>query len=79
MHQKEEFAEVKEAMRRVRDIKTGRNYHHAGSCVDRRKPETFALSKKLLENKRSNHFALNEHVSNLASLQRRLSSMGNVS
>ena len=36
------------------------------------------MAKKIKENKSGNHFALNAHVSNLASLQRRLNSVGNI-
>ena len=66
--QRQEFSEVKEAFRRVRDIRQGRNYHHTGASVDNSKPGTFSLTKKITENKRSNQFHMTEHVHNLASL-----------
>ena len=78
LHQKEEFSEVREAFRRVRGVSSGYEYRHEGISVDNLKPVTFKLSKKLTENRHPNQFALNEHVKNLASLQRRLSTVNNI-
>ena len=76
LYQQECFQEVKETFRRIRDVKTGLTYE-LGQKVNNRKPETFSLSKKLNDNRRNNQFAVTEHVKNLASLQRRLSSLNN--
>ena len=55
-----EFSEVREAMRRVRNVTKG--------DTDHAKPNTYNLSKKLTQNRRRNMFHFEEHIKNLASL-----------
>jgi hypothetical protein len=61
---------VREAFKRVNQLKSG--------LVDNKKPKTYKLSKKLNENRRRNIHDFEEHIKNLASLQRRLTSLGSV-
>ena len=65
-----QYSEVREAFRRVKSVKQAE--------IDNRKPDTFKLSKKLRENRRRNQHEYEEHIKNLASLQRRISSIGSV-
>ena len=65
-----EYAEIRETYRRVHSVKKG--------GIDAKKPKCFHLSKKLTENRRRNMFHFEEHIKNLASLQRRLNSIGSV-
>ena len=76
LQQQECFSEVREVFRRIKDVKNGSKYDQ-GSAVDNKRPVSFKLSKKLTENRRQNQYEVTEHVKNLASLQRRLSSMNN--
>lgn len=66
-----EYSEVREAFKRVNQLKSG--------LVDNKKPKTYNLSKKLNDNRRRNMHDYEEHIKNLASLQRRLTSLGSVS
>ena len=70
---------MRETKRRIKDIQAGRTYEHYGSAVNNKKPETFALSKKLAEHRRPNQYVITEHVKNLASLQRRLQNLNDIS
>ena len=49
-----------------------------GGHTDHKRPETYQLIKKLSKNKKPNKFHQTEHMKNLASLQRRISDIGNV-
>ena len=71
IRQSPEYSEVREAFKRVKQLKSG--------LVDNKKPNTYKLSKKLNENRRRNMHDFEEHIKNLASLQRRLTSLGSVS
>ena len=64
-----EFREVRETFRRASTCKGG---------VDHRKPKSFHMSKKINENRRRNMFHFEEHIKNLASLQKRINSIGSV-
>ena len=72
LHQQDNFIEVREAFRRVKEIKQGVSYTK-GSSVNNTKPVSFSMTKKLTETKNNNHYAINEHIKNLAALQRHLS------
>jgi len=65
-----EYSEVREAFRRVNSLQKG--------SIDSKKPKTFHLSKKLNQNRRRNMHHFEEHIKNLASLQRRISSIGSI-
>ena len=78
LQQQESFCEVREAFRRIRNIKMGRTYLHEGNSVNNRRPESFNLIKKLGDNRRPNTHVVSEHVRNLASLSRRLNSLNNL-
>jgi hypothetical protein len=65
------YSEVRETFRRVKQIKQG--------DIDNSRPKTFQLAKKINENKRRNQHEFEEHIKNLAALQRRISSIGSVS
>ena len=71
IQQSPEYSEVREAFKRVKQLKSG--------LVDNKNPKTLKLSKKLNENRRRNMHDFEEHIKNLASLQRRLTSLGSVS
>ena len=67
LRQQEEFEEVRQTLKRVREIKKGgRSYMNKG--CDTSPPKTLSLSKKLIENRRPNEFQMTEHMINLASL-----------
>ena len=53
LRQQEEFEEVRQTLKRVREIKKGgRSYMNKG--CDTSPPKTLSLSKKLIENRRPN-------------------------
>jgi hypothetical protein len=52
--------------------------HLKNGDVDNKKPKSYNLSKKLNENRRRNMHDFEEHIKNLASLQRRINSIGTV-
>ena len=55
------YSEVREAFKRVSNVKKG--------YVDHKAPNTLHLAKKLNQNRRRNKFHFEEHIKNLASLQ----------
>lgn len=64
------YSEVRETFRRVQSLKKG--------AVDSKQPKSFHMSKKINENRRRNMFNFEEHIKNLASLQRRINSIGSI-
>ena len=78
LHAQESFTEVREMHKRIRDIQSGRTYEQGSCFVNNKRPSSFKLSKKLNENRHPNQFLITEHVKNLASLSRRLSSVNNL-
>ena len=65
-----EYSEMREAYRRVNGLKV--------AAVDNQSPKTFKMGKLITENRRNNSYALEEHIKNLASLQRRICDIGSV-
>jgi len=62
----------------VREIRRGGSNYYSKGC-DCSPPKTFKMTQKLIENRRPNMHDMNEHAVELASLQRRLAEIGNVS
>ena len=70
MQSSPEYSEIRETFKRVKRLKSG--------DVDTKTPVSFNLSKKLNDNRRRNIHDYEEHIKNLASLQRRMGSIGSV-
>ena len=66
-----EFEEQRYIFKRIKALKSG--------DIDTKEPETYHLSRKLTENRRASQFSNEEHIKNLASLHRRIQSIGSVS
>jgi len=62
------FGEVREAFKRVAGMKKG--------VTNSSKPKTYELGRKLSLNKKRNNFHMDEHLKNLASLQKRIGDLG---
>ena len=65
-----EYAEIRETFKRLQNLKKGGVDHH--------KPKCFHLSNNLSKNRRRNMHDFEEHIKNLASLQRRIDAIGGV-
>jgi hypothetical protein len=78
LHQKSEFEEVRQTLRRVREIKSGKSKQFNIGC-DPALPKTYHLSFTLTKNRRPNAHAMVEHVAEMASLMKRIAELGNVS
>lgn len=65
-----DYAETRYAFKKIHSLKTG--------DIDTKPPRTFHLSSKLTENRRPSQFTSEEHIKNLASLHRRIKSIGSV-
>lgn len=74
LQQQDDFVEVRETFKRIRQVQAGTGKE---SSLNNKTPETFALVKKIAENRRPDQFAVTEHVKNLASLQRRIEGINN--
>ena len=66
LHKKPEIENVKELRRRLLDVR------NRESLFEESQPKTFKMSKQLTENRRRNEHELQEHIMNLAALQRRI-------
>jgi len=71
---KAEFADVKYLKARVKAIERGE--YNSKVTINNSMPKTFKFSKKLAEYRHPNTFKLNEHLMNIAGMQRRIACQG---